>query len=226
MYRTMKETEYVFATARVRAKENTLISRETFFRMAEAKDAHEVFSILAECGFGTVYCEDGTHADEEATLALLTADARSLLDEAAPDPRIFDFLYYPIDCHNAKSVLKAVVSDRSAEGLLLTGGTVSPHVVLRDLSEGRTGCLPPCMAEAAVMARESYAKEKDPRKIDLLMDRACYCDMINSSKTDDSLASYVSMRIDMSNFLTYLRIARRLGDNADAVSCLAWQKRR
>lgn len=216
----MRETEYVFSSARVRAKENTLISRESFFRMAEAKDAREVLAILAECGFATVYGEDGTHADEEATIALLTEDARALLKEAAPDPSLFDFLYYPIDCHNAKSVLKAALSGRSADGLLLAGGTVLPHVILRELSEGRTECLPTHMSEAASAVRELYAKNKDPRETDLLLDRACYRDMAECVKGDEYLSRYLSMRIDMSNFLTYLRIVRRFPGKADNVIML------
>lgn len=220
MYRTMKETEYVFATARVRAKENTLISRESFFRMAEARNAREVLSILAECGFATVYGEDGTRVDEEATIAALISDARTLLCEAAPTPHLFDFLYYPIDCHNAKSVLKAILSSQSAEGLLLSGGTVDPHVILRELTEGRTDCLSRHMSEAAASVRESYAKNKDPREIDLILDRACYLDMSELAKEDADLSRYVSMRIDMSNFLTYLRITRRLTDRSDTVAVM------
>lgn len=216
----MKETEYVFSSARVRAKENTLISRETFFRMAEAKDSREVLAILAECGFATVYGEDAAYPDEEATIALLTADARALLTEAAPEPQLFDFLFYPIDCHNAKSVLKAILSDRTADDLLLTDGTVEPHVLLRELPEGRIDCLPLHMAEAARKVRELYAKNKDPREIDLLLDRACYLDMADATKGDDYLSRYVCMRIDMSNFLTYLRIVRRLAGKTDTVSLM------
>ncbi len=216
----MRETEYVFASARVRAKENTLISRETFFRMAEAKDSHEVLAILAECGFATVYGEDGTRADEEATIALLTQDARNLLEEAAPEPHLFDFLYYPIDCHNAKSILKAIIAGRSAEDLLLSGGTVDARTLLRELAEGDASSLAHHMCEAANGSRELYAKNKDPREIDLSLDRACYLDMLEASKSDETLAHYVSMRIDLCNFLTYLRIARPLREKADSVSVL------
>ena len=46
-----KDTDYLSISARVRAMENRLLTRERMDRMIEARDTGEAMKVLTECGY-------------------------------------------------------------------------------------------------------------------------------------------------------------------------------
>ena len=54
-----KDTDYLSISARIRAMENRLLSRERMERMIEARDEAEAMKILAECGYNEAVGLDG-----------------------------------------------------------------------------------------------------------------------------------------------------------------------
>ena len=46
-----KDTDYLAVSARIRAMENRLLTRERMDRMIEAKDTAEARKVLSECGY-------------------------------------------------------------------------------------------------------------------------------------------------------------------------------
>ena len=66
------------------------------------------------------------------------------------------------------------------------------------------------MAAAVAEAREAYGATSDPRRIDAVLDRACYADMTStlSALGDDTVMSWLRAKIDLVNILICLRILR------------------
>ena len=46
-----KDTDYLSVSARIRAMENRLLTRERMDRMIDARDTAEAMKVLSECGY-------------------------------------------------------------------------------------------------------------------------------------------------------------------------------
>ena len=207
----LQPTEYVYASARIRALENRMVGRERMEILIEARGADEVAERLSEYGLTLQTPEEDTlsvaAAREEMLLSALR-DAYDEVESSVPDPALFRHFRYPYDCNNLKAAVKCAVRGISAEGLLFDFGTVPADEVEGLLREGKYEKFPPAMAAAIPAARELYDKTGDPRRIDTTLDKACYEDMMAASAGDDTLRGWLAFRIDLTNILMTLRILR------------------
>ena len=217
MKKPLKETEYAYASARIRAMENRLVGRERMEVLIEAKTVAEAMGQLAEYGVLSVEAPSG-----EGTALRLTGDAREemLLDvlrtayreveAAAPDAAVFRWFRYPYDCNNIKVAIKCHIRGIDPDGMLFDFGTVPAGDVMEAVTASDYRAYPSAMAAAAPRAKEAYAKTGDPCKIDAILDRACYEDMLAnaSASMDDTLVGWLRAKIDLVNMMICVRILR------------------
>ena len=211
-------TEYMYASARVRALESYMVGQERLPALVDAKDKREVLVRLSE--YGEIYhLSVPTHpgvdalalsqATEEMLLSLLTQAYREVW-EAVPDIDVYRHFKYPYDCNNVKAVLKGEVRGADVGDMLFDFGSVSVHELTAAFSEERHTVLPTHMAKAVVDAKEAYAQTADPQVIDKILDRACYADMLESAERCgcDAICDWVREKIDLTNIMICLRILR------------------
>ena len=218
----IQPTEYMYASARIRALENRMVGRERLERLVEARSSEEVMDRLAEYGLSPAESADGSLGVEDVGVirdGMLTSALRRAYDEvetSVPDPAVFRYFRYPYDCNNLKAAVKCAVRGIPAGDMLFDFGTVPADKVESLLREGKLNAFPPAMAAAVSAAREAFDKTGDPRRIDVILDRACYEDMLAAVK-DDTLLGWLRAKIDLTNILTTLRILRmnRGGVGAD-----------
>lgn len=213
-----QETEYTYASARIRALENRMVGRERIDQMVDARDANEVMDKLAEYGLTPPEVEgvpagEAQSAAREGMLLAILREAYKEVETSAPDPAVFRYFRYPYDCNNLKSAMKCAIRSISAEDMLFDFGTVSADQVERLLREGKYESFPTAMAAAIPAAREAYDKTGDPRRIDMILDRACYEDMLAAVSAEPMLLGWLRTKIDLTNILMTLRILRmNMGD--------------
>ena len=211
----LQDTAYMYASSRVRALENRLVGRERMETLIDAKNADEVLARLAEYGLAVPTDESGAEtstpeqAEEQMLLGLLR-DAYRESTESVPDPTVFRYFRYPYDCNNLKVALKCLILGKEPDGLLFDFGTVPAGDVMDMVRAGNYKAFPTALAEAAPRAREAYDKSGDPRRLDTVLDRACYDAMLaDATATGETvLADWVRGRIDLTNLITCLRIIR------------------
>ena len=196
-------------SARVRAMENRLLTRERLDRMIDARDDGEARKVLSECG----YRED---LGLDAALRLARAEVFRDLEHAVPDPRLVEIFQIKYDYHNAKAILKAEAVGADPERLLLAGGRYDPAELLdRWRREER---LPGAQEFVRAMgeAKAVLADSRDPQRADLLLDRACYEEMGQLARELDSpfLQGYVRLSVDAANLRTAVRVYR-MGKEGD-----------
>ena len=190
-------------TARIRAMENRLLTRERLDRMIDARDDSEARKVLAECG----YRED-VSLDE----ALRQARAQVFydLEHAVPDPRLVGIFQIKYDYHNAKAIVKAEAVGADPERLLLAGGRYDPRELLERWR--REERLPGAQefVRAMEQAKAVLADSRDPQQADLLLDRACYEEIGRLARELDSpfLQGYVRLSVDAANLRAAVRIHR------------------
>ena len=198
-----KDTDYLAISARIRAMENRLLTRERMDRMIDARDDSEAMKVLAECGYN-----DAVSLDE----ALLQARGEVFQDmeRSAPDPRLVEVFQIKYDYHNAKAILKAQAVGSDPERLLLSGGRYQPRELLemwrREELKGCSPAFTKAMEEAKALLEESH----DPQKADLLLDRICYEEMAQLARELESpfLQGYVRLSVDVANLRAAVRVYR------------------
>ena len=204
-----KDTDYLSVSARIRAMENRLLTRERMDRMIDARDTAETMKVLGECGYG-----EGESLD--AVLAQARADVFRDMETAAPDHRLVEIFQLKYDYHNAKAILKAQAMGVPAERLLLPGGRYDGKELLEGWQrEDLRGCSE-TFRKAMDRAKAALAESRDPQQADVILDRACYEEMARLAREleSDFLMGYVRLSVDVANLRTAVRV-HRMGKEGD-----------
>lgn len=209
MSKKPQSTEYTYASARVRALETGLVGRERIRQLADAASSDELYARLAEYGVEPVRDENGCVQMEPTLCGMLKRTLTDVL-ESAPDPALFHFLRYPYDCHNIKSAIKCHLRGLSAENMLFDLGVATSAEVAKMPVTGDFSALPEEMAKAAPLAMQAYEKTGNPRAIDLILDKACFADMLRCVKEGgvEYHVQLVRTQIDLVNLMICLRLVR------------------
>ena len=119
-----KDTDYLAISARIRAMETRMLTREKMDRMIDARDTAEAMKVLDECGY------TGGTLDE--MLARARDQVFRDMVRSVPDPRLVEVFQIKYDYHNAKAILKALAMGQDPSRLLLEGGRYAPTKLLDD----------------------------------------------------------------------------------------------
>jgi len=200
-----KDTDYLAISARIRAMENRLLTRERLDRIIEARDDQEARKVLVECGY-----PDVAGAGLEQMLAQVREETVKDLTSAVPGEPGLEIFKLKYDYHNAKTILKAQAMGVDAARLLLKGGRYDPtQMLISWQQEQLTGCgddFRRAMEKAGAVLKET----KDPQQSDLLLDKAMYAEMTKMAKDSGStfLQGYVRILVDAANLRTAVRVYR------------------
>lgn len=106
--------------------------------------------------------------------------------------------------------------DTDAGRMLMDMGRVPAAELKEALESGHLEELPPCLAAAAAEAKEVLDTTRDPQLSDLVLDRGCYRDLLETAQATGSvfLKGYVQIQIDAANLRALVRTLR-MGKNAD-----------
>ena len=94
--------------------------------------------------------------------------------------------------------------------MLFDFGTLAASDIVKMVEKGDYEGLPTNMQESAQKAMDEYAKTKNPQVIDLILDKACWRDMLDCAKASGEafVLRLVQTRIDLLNVMMALRILR------------------
>ena len=210
----IRDTDYLTISARVRAMENRLVTRERMERMVEARSDDEAVKVLAECGYEELPALTNRGLDE-----LLSAARAALYRElggAVPDKRLVELFQMKYDYHNAKALVKGAAVGADADRLLMEGGRWSAAQVKEAFQRDSLREFTGPFRRAVVQARETLNGGNDPQLADFVLDRAYYAEMLQAAEAARSqfLLGYVRLSIDSANLRSAVRSAR-MGKGAD-----------
>lgn len=208
MAKKIKDTDYLVISARVKAMETGLLTRERMEQILEAKTDEEAAKILQECGYPELDAAD----PEAMDAALSAAREETLADvmDGAPEPRYIELFKLKYDYHNAKALLKAEAMGTSADRMLMDMGRVPAAVLKEAVRTGELDELPAMLASAVAEAREILDTTRDPQLSDIVLDRWTYADMaaLAEDTNSDFLRGYVAVQIDAANLRALVRTIR------------------
>ena len=198
-------TEYLYASARIRALETQLLTTQQRGRLLSAPSVQALLDELSAKD------TDRTRSDKDRGEALLRERLRTafaVVAESVPDPALMRFLQYPYDCHNLKVLEKCRQKGADPTDLLIDLGSVPVNTLLTVSENELFSLLPTHLAAAVPESREAYAKTADPQEIDFILDRAAFADMAEAAAPYPLAKEWVTAKIDLSNLLFCLRLLR------------------
>ena len=209
-------TEYLYSSARIRALETKVPTKDRLYHLADG-DISQTLSLLDDMGFDTV--KNGERLSREDMLESLLVNGYNEI-KTMECASITDFMRYQYDANNIKAIIKCAARGVSAESMLSVLGTVDTETAYKAFASKDYSAFPENMARAVLEAEEAFASTKNPQKIDFIVDKACFTDMAQAAKKIDvPLAQeLVRTKIDQTNIMITLRILQmNLGKMAEGV---------
>lgn len=197
--------DYIYAVARIRSRELSLLSRQDIDQLMACKTYEECLRTLKDKGWGNSGETSGEEllaAEDEKTWALL----RELCSDLSP----FDVLLYPTDYNNLKAAVKCVVTGVEPVNVFLPGGSVEPETMLQCARENDFSPLPPAMAQAADEAYHTLLQTGDGQLCDVILDRACLTGVLEQGRASKNqlLEEYAQLLCAVSDIKVAVRACR------------------
>lgn len=211
---TIRDTDYLVISARVKSLETRLLTEERLEQILEAKTGEEAAKLLQEWGYPQL---DAARPETmDAALAAVREDTMADLAEGMPDKRYLELFKIKYDYHNVKALLKAEVMGVPADHMLMDMGRVPAADLAEAVRERELEKLPEPLAAAVAEARQVLETTRDPQLSDIVLDRAAYRDMADLADATGSafLRGYVAVQIDAVNLRTAVRTLR-MGKGTD-----------
>lgn len=194
--------QYIYAVARVRSRELSLLSRQDVDQLMACHTVDECLRTLSDKGWATGTPEAVLAAEEEKTWAFI----RELTDDLSP----FRVLLFPTDYNNLKAAVKAVVTSAEPHDVFLPGGSIDPQTLLQCVREGDFSPLPESMAAAADEAYHTLLQTQDGQLCDVILDKACLCGILECGRESgsDILRDYAELICAVSDIKIAVRACK------------------
>ncbi|MCR5452283.1 MAG: V-type ATPase subunit [Lachnospiraceae bacterium] len=207
----MSDNKYIYAVARIRSKELTLLNTAFMEQLVSAKGVSEAMSLLAEKGWSTG--ETGT-SDFEQMLRSEEERTWDLIAELVKDMSVFDVFLYANDYHNLKAAIKEACSSQETPGIYISRGSIPVDTIKSAVSERDFSRLPERMREVASKAMDTLLHTRDGQICDAMVDRAALCDILRAGKESGSkiLSDYGELTVATADIKIALRAAKTKKD--------------
>lgn len=203
---------YTYAVARIRAKENSLLTKQDLDQLLTAKSYDEAIRYLADKGFDG----GGGFSDYNELLTGENEKIWALIKELKIDKDALKVFLYKKDFHNLKSAVKSTVTGVKTERLYLKGGNISPETIEKAVSEKEYSLLPDNMKRAAQEAMTVLLQTGDGQKCDMIIDRAALEAILEAGRASDDkmIAEYAEITVALADIKIAVR-GSALSKNAD-----------
>jgi V/A-type H+-transporting ATPase subunit C len=210
----MDKMIFTQAVARLRVLETRLLSKVKIDRMIDSSSADDVLKILQESEYASLMGTVKRAEDYNLLLKEELSRIYSLMYEISPDPLIVDIMRIKYDYHNIKVMLKGKALNKDFSHMLIPVGTVNIEKLKLCIESEDYRELNPKMTEALNYAQEVYDELKDPQKIDTVLDKFMYIDMLNRAKATNVnfIIDYIKRTIDFSNIKSIIRLKKQEKD--------------
>ena len=204
-----KDTDYLFISAYLRAKEPQLLNAEKAGRML-GSSVQEAARILESCGYADVLAVGLDKALSDRRAAVF-----SEVEALAPKDGVVALFRMRYDYHNAKTIVKAEAVGIDPAPLLSGAGRADAQALKTAYETGESGSVPQAVLTAMQAARDALSRSADPQLADLILDRAYFAEYHETAAQVGSafLMGYAQLQADSANLRAAVR-ARRMHKDA------------
>ncbi len=201
----MRDADYIYAVASIRAKEKTLLTDSDIQTMVGMKSESEVLSYLKERGWGENASEDSM----EAVLSAEEETQMKLLTTLGVDKAVIDVLFLQELYHNLKAAIKEICTGRDDSEAFYDHEVYDKNHMLSIIRDKSYEKLPEHMQKAAKDGMDLMLTTSDGQKLDILIDRACLDAIEEAAKTtkDKFLSEYAENKVAIADIKIAVRAA-------------------
>jgi len=212
----VKDIDYAYATARIRALEKYMIDSGRIERMLDAKTSVDALKVLVDVGYGQSQIEFPDIYDYEKLLKDEISKVYTLLKEISPENEPVDLFLQRNDYHNAKVIIKGEYSGQEYEQILTEPSLINTKKLRDMIRERKMSDMPCVMRKAAEECIDELNRTGDPQVVDILLDKAMFAWMSEFCRIfeSDFLKGIIVFMIDLVNIKMFLRI-REMKKNRD-----------
>lgn len=204
----IKDVDYLYATARLRALEREMLSARDFQKMVDSATLEESYKTANDVSLHSSL----PAARYEQAISDMLSRTWALVEELTGKSPALEVFRLKYDGHNLKAIIKSQALGSDPLPILSPLGTISPETLLAAWREReqKPDLLPRFLRAAALEASETLAKTGDPQKVDVLIDRAVLEGMLQLAEEIDFdfLTDIVRTYIDIENLRTAVRLKR------------------
>ncbi len=207
----MGDLDYIFAVARIRVKEKSLLSDADIRHLIGLPDAKTAAAWLEDKGWGT----GDDSGDIDKMLKAEEDKTRELIRELKVPSSVMEALTFQQLYHNLKAGIKQTMDSERHYGIFYALDDYGEEKMLRILKDKKFEELPKHMRAAAAEAYEIMLTARDGQRCDNIIDRACLEAMIASGKASGSplIRDYTESTAAVSDIRIAVR-AQKTGKNA------------
>ncbi len=198
----MKDADYIYAVACIRAKEKSLLKDSDIQAMSGLKDEKAVISYLIDRGWGS---HDVKESDE--LLRIEENKTAEVLNELGVEKSIIEVLRFRQIFHNLKTAVKQVCTGTEDPKAFYKDEVYDGEKLRRMIRDNDFGSLPEFMQKPAKTAKEIMLTTRDGQRCDSIIDRACLDATIKGfeGSKDSFLIDYAESKVAIAD----IRIAAR-----------------
>ncbi len=207
MNKKTKDTDYLYASGRIKALERGFLPRTTLMRLCESDSVADGIKLLAEL---TYVSPDTTPATIEDEFTKAQQNCYREAAELFADKTMLDFFRARYDYHNVKTILKGIATGDDYTALLSGCGRVAPEKLVTSILEDKYGSIPKRLAKAIVEAKATLVQTADPQIVDGFLDKEQFADMGETAQAtgEKYVCDYFKLQVDMQNLRAAVRLAR------------------
>lgn len=209
-----EKKDYTFAVARIRAKENTLLSDNDISMLMSTKNYEECISLLTDKGWNA-----DNISDYEEILQQQENQLWELLRELVDDLSDFEIFTCQKDFFNLKSAVKAVISNSSTDGIFLKSGNISPETIYNAVKNKEYNLMPSYLSTCAEEAVKALLQTRDGQLCDIIIDNALleYINKLALNSKSDITKLYADTFVAVANIKIAVRCCKT-GKQADFIN--------
>lgn len=207
----MKDTEFAYASARIRSDENSLLSLSFLTGLAQEQDCSAAVSALISHGYHSL--EETSNRDKafELCMSELWEEINSCLRGKA----CLDFLILKNDFHNLKVSIKSIIVDTVPDKLFIKPCVFDPDEIYESVKTRNFDLLDPIISEAAERGYKTITETMDGQLFDICIDSYYYKELLEQCHDYPFAYEYFSKQLAMYDIKTALRLAKS-GKTAEA----------
>ncbi len=206
----MRDTDYAYCVARLRAAESKMLTKEDFEALVKAGSYFEAVKYLAEKGY----------AKKNTGLAQIVAYQNKLLwdilSSSVPDKKELDSLCILNDFFNIKAAIKCFFADDEAEDYFVYPTTLDLQKLVKGVREHDFAFLGSTRGKAAKDAYETALRTGNGQYAEIIIDSATVTFLRDYAKSKNSglVGEVCALLCDTANIKTALR-CRKAGKGRD-----------
>lgn len=208
----MKDLEYTYAVARIRALETSLFSGAEIERLLACQNESQCLQLLSEKGWG-----EGTGSmDVSSMLKREEEKTWEVIHDVAPDLSVFDVLSYPKLYHNLKAAIKEVCTELENKNIFYDDCSIPGAEMLLIVRNKEFGRLPGKMGQAAAEAYDTLLHTRDGQLCDVIVDRAALDAIYEAGQNaaDEIIKNYAESTVAIADIKIAVR-SQKTGKSAE-----------